>query len=71
MLEIEVGRRVRSGASGPTLNRLGTVTTGYSRAREDAEDGYPPKLWIRWDGNFISNGYRFDSEVVECLQNVD
>lgn len=59
------GKRVRSGAAGPTFNEIGTITTGRYTWM------IPGKVYIRWDDNLLSSGYWEGSEVVECLQEVD
>jgi hypothetical protein len=64
-MKLATGKRVRCGAAGPNFNRIGVITTG--------KYGWmmPEKVYIRWDDDLLSSGYWLDSEVVECLQEVD
>lgn len=53
------GDRVRSGAEGATYGQQGTI-----RIPKNAEGG---RLYIHWDGNVMSVGYRLNSAVYQGL----
>lgn len=53
--------RVESTAPGDTQGRFGTVM--------DPKGGMPNRIYIRWDGNVLANGYPIDGNVASGLLN--
>jgi hypothetical protein len=61
-MKLPKGKRVRSGAHGATYGMIGVIT--------EPRGAIPGRIYIHWEGNVLSNGYLPDSQVIECLQEI-
>lgn len=59
---LPVGTKWRNGQDGPHYGRNGVVVPTPLRG-----ESMSPRIWIRWEGNILANGYRPESAVATNL----